>query len=186
VEINFGKVSVVHMAFAVASHASCELSRFLNAVGIFERIFLIGKRCPITPVDMTIELLPIPSSGEEDCWKQAEAVSSMETASSMPPLPVTALAHPELTMIDRTPAPPRLSSILLLTCTGAAWNLLVVKTAAAYEGVSDTTKARSAFFVLDGFTPTCVPETRNPFGYVPDVGTYLSLLPGMEESIGAE
>lgn len=89
-------------------------------------------------------------------------------------------------MTLRIPAPPRVSRICLETWTGAAWNLLVVKTAAPKAGTSEVMNARSAFFVLVGFTPTWVPETRKPTGYVPELGTNFSLDPGIDESIGAE
>jgi hypothetical protein len=68
---------------------------------------------------------------------------------------------------------------LRLNVTGAAWNLFFVKTAAADAGRSDVTGARSGLLVLPGLTPTKTPEARKPLGYVPDVGTYLSLAGGM-------
>ena len=181
-----GKVSVVIMALAVLSQASWLDSRFLYAVGILERIFLIGNLWPITPVDITSEVGPLWSSGCDFRWKQAVASLAMASASSRPPLPVTALAQPELMMIERRPAPPRRSRTERETCTGAAWNLLVVKTAAPKEGRSLTMKARSGLLVLDGLTPTWVPETEKPLGYVPEVGTYFSFEAGTDESIGAE
>ena len=42
-ERSFGKVSVVQMARAVLSQASCVEARFVWAVGILERIFEIGS-----------------------------------------------------------------------------------------------------------------------------------------------
>lgn len=76
-------------------------------------------------------------------------------ASSKPPLPVTALAHPELMTTDRTPFPFRCSKVNLLTCTGAAWNLFVVNTAAAaVHGSSDEIRAKSGYFVFEALTPT--------------------------------
>jgi hypothetical protein len=73
-----------------------------------------------------------------------------------------------------------------LILTGAAWNLLVVNTAAAEHGLSEAMKARSGNLVLDALTPTWVPDTLKPLGYVPDVGTYFCLDAGMEKSSGAE
>lgn len=76
--------------------------------------------------------------------------------------------------------------ISLLTCTGAAWNLLVVNTAAAEHGVSDEIKARSGNLVFDALTPTCVPETTKPLGYDPDEGMNFRLEAGIAMSTGAE
>jgi len=104
----------------------------------------------------------------------------------MPPFPVTALAHPEFTMTPRTPLLFRLFSISRLTVTGAAWNLFFVKTAAAAHGVSDAKNARSGVLLLVGFTPTYVPDARNPLGYVPLVGTYFCFAAGIVPSRGAE
>lgn len=42
--------------------------------------------------------------------------------------------------------------------------MFCVKTAAADAGLSDVRSARSGKRVLDAFTPTWVPETRNPLG----------------------
>lgn len=120
-------------------------------------------RCPMTPVLITRELsfsTPLHSS----------TFLPICTASSRPPLPVTALAQPELITTARIPSPLRLCRVFLLTCTGAAWNLLVVNTAAAEHGVSEAISARSGKRVLEAFTPTWVPDTWKPWGYVPVVG----------------
>ena len=74
----------------------------------------------------------------------------------------------------------------LLTCTGAALNLFVVKTAAAEHGASETIIAKSGNFVFEGLTPTWVPETENPLGYVPDLGTYFCFASGIDDPSGAE
>jgi hypothetical protein len=103
----------------------------------------------------------------------------MFCASARPPFPVTALAQPLLMTTERTPCPLRWFSVDLLTCTGAAWNLFVVNTAAAAQGSSDEIKARSGYFVFDALTPTWVPETRNPLGYVPEEGMCFLLGSGM-------
>ena len=52
-DISLGKVSVVQMARAVVSQDLCVESRLLKAVRIPGRILLIGRRWPITPVDIT-------------------------------------------------------------------------------------------------------------------------------------
>ena len=110
----------------------------------------------------------------------------MLAASSRPPLPVTALAQPELMTMARMPSPLRAESVFLLTVTGAAWNLFLVNTAAAEHGVSDVMSARSGNLVFEGLTPTCVPETRKPLGYVPELGIYFCLAAGIAPSTGAE
>ena len=101
-------------------------------------------------------------------------------------MPVTALAHPELTMIPRRPEPPRFSRTERETWTGAAWNLFVVKTAAPLQGRSEAISAISGLDMLEGLTPTCVPDTEKPLGYVPEVGTYFVFEAGIKESTGAE
>ena len=67
----------------------------------------------------------------------------------------------------------------LLKVTGAAWNLFLVKTAAALQGISEEMKARSGFVVFPGFTPTTTPDARKPWGYVPEVGTYFFFAAGI-------
>lgn len=101
-------------------------------------------------------------------------------ASSRPPFPVTAFAQPELTTIARIPFPCLFCNISLVTCTEAAWNLFVVKTAAAEHGVSEHISATSGKWVFDVLTPAWVAETRKPFGYVPSQGTNLCLTEGIE------
>ena len=75
-------------------------------------------------------------------------------ASSRPPLPVTAFAQPELIMMALIPSPERFCRASRVTVTGAAWNLFLVKTAAAEQGFSDERMARSGRCLLLGFTPT--------------------------------
>ena len=58
----------------------------------------------------------------------------------------------------------------LLNTTGAAWNLFLVNTAAAAQGRSDASSARSGRVLFEGLTPTSAPPTRKPCGYVPDLG----------------
>ena len=53
-ERSLGKVSVVQMAVAAESQDRWVDERALCARGILDRIFLIGSRCPMTPVLMTI------------------------------------------------------------------------------------------------------------------------------------
>jgi len=138
----------------------------------------VSYLCPITPVLMTMVASLAPSD--------LSASLAMASASSSPPLPVTALAQPELIMTPRSPAFLDFCSNALLKVTGAAWNLFLVKTAAAEQGTSEVMKARSGLVVLFGLTPTIVPDTRNPLGYVPSVGTYFFLAAGMLPETGAE
>ena len=119
-------------------------------------------------------------------WKCELVVEAISWASSSPPEPVTALAQPELIMMLRRPAPLRFSRTKRETCTGAAWNLLVVKTAAPLQGRSEAISAMSGLEVFEALTPTCVPDTEKPLGYVPEVGTYFVFEAGIEESTGAE
>lgn len=135
--------------------------------------------CPITPVLITMVL---PSRTP----RALSASRAIAAASSRPPLPVTAFAHPELMTTPERPALARSRSSARLNVTGAAWNLFFVKTAAAAHGTSDASSARSGFVVLRGFTPTIVPDTLNPRGYVPLVGTYCRFEGGMLPLVGAE
>lgn len=136
----------------------------------------------MTPVLMTKDLRVERSSAGDSCsstplmtWSVFLAIA---TASSIPPLPVTAFAHPELTMTLWSWKPLELRKICEETWTGAALNMFVVKTAAAAAGVCDVSRARSSYFVFVGFTPACALPTRKPFGYVPVVGMYFNLFGG--------
>jgi len=100
VERSLGKVSVVQIARAVVSQASWELEREDVALGTAERIFSIGRRCPITPVDITRA-----EFGEGVGMKVSFRVEAMEWASLRPAAPVTALAQPELMITPRIPSP---------------------------------------------------------------------------------
>ena len=162
VERSLGKVSVVQIERAVVSQDSCVFERADMALGTARRIFWMGRRWPITPVDMT-RVLSL-SSGEEELGSSPSRQFAMLVASSRPPLPVTAFAQPELMITDLIPSPERFLRMFRLIVTGAAWNMFCVNTAAADAGVSDVRSARSGKRVLDAFTPTWVPETRNPLG----------------------
>ena len=153
---SLGKVSVVQIERAVVSQESCVDEREQKPVGIPWRIFWIGRRWPITPVDITrVE------EGEE---RQASTAEAMAWASSRPPLPVTAFAQPAFITTARIPSPPRDWRVERLTVTGAAWNLFLVKTAAAEQGVEEEIRARSGKRVFEALTPTWVPETEKPLG----------------------
>lgn len=115
VERSLGKVSVVHIDRAVVSHESCVLSRLDTALGTAWRIFWMGRRWPMTPVDMTRVL-----SGEEELGSSPSRHFAMLVASSRPPLPVTAFAQPELIITDLIPSPERFLRMFRLIVTGAA------------------------------------------------------------------
>lgn len=114
-ERSLGKVSVVHIDRAVVSHESCVFSRLVTALGTAWRIFLMGRRWPITPVDMTRVL-----SGDEELGSSPSRDFAILVASSSPPFPVTAFAQPELMITDLIPSPERFLRIFRLTVTGAA------------------------------------------------------------------
>ena len=114
-ERSLGNVSVVHIERAVVSHESCVFSRLDTALGTAWRILLIGRRWPITPVDMTRVL-----SGDEELGSSPSRDAAMLAASSSPPLPVTALAQPELIITDLMPSPERFLRTFRLIVTGAA------------------------------------------------------------------
>ena len=160
-ERSLGKVSVVQIDLAVVSQASCVLARLDTALGTAWRIFWMGRRWPITPVDMTRVLS---GEEEEESGSNPSKDAAMLVASLSPPFPVTAFAQPELMITDRIPSPARFRRMFRLIVTGAAWKMFCVKTAAADAGLSDVRSARSGKRVLDALTPTWVPETRYPLG----------------------
>ena len=148
VERSLGKVSVVQMERAVVSQDVWVGEREEMAVGMAERIFWMGRRWPITPVDITRVLFGVGGG------RLLSSEEAMLVASSRPPLPVTAFAQPELTIMERMPSPPVFWRVFRLTVTGAAWKMFCVKTAAAEAGISDVMRARSGKRMLDGLTPT--------------------------------
>src|SRR5262249_19782088 len=77
--------------------------------------------------------------------------------------PVQALAQPLLTTTARA-TPPERDRCSRETTTGAALALLVVKTAAACAGASETSSARSARPLA--LMPALIPAARNPRGTV--------------------
>ena len=63
VERSLGKVSVVQIAEAAASQEECAGERLWCKLGMPERIFEIGRRDPITPVDITSVLAGVLEGG---------------------------------------------------------------------------------------------------------------------------
>lgn len=190
-EMSLGKVSVVQMAMAVVSQWSKVEPRAAWDFGMPPVILSMGSLrevsqylgegevhvrpgdaylWPMTPVLMTMVESEAPVTWS--VWRD------MAAASSRPPLPVTAFAQPELMTTLRTRLPVR-ASRSRLKVTGAAWNLFLVKTAAAEQGASEVMRARSGLVVLAGLTPTLMAATRKPMGNVPVLGTYLSFLAGI-------
>jgi len=147
-----GRVSVVIMAREAASQpsgASCAAAAASPAV-----IFAIGSRGPMTPVDITAT-----ERGGKPA--AASAPAAIAAASASPPSPVHAFAQPELIATPRNPAGCSVSRPRSYW-TGAAGNALRVNTAAALQGRSLTTSARSAapFFLM----PAATPAKRKPWG----------------------
>ena len=133
---SFGNGSVVMIARAASAPWPASAPSAPNAAGSPRRIFSIGSATPMTPVDATSTC----SAGQPT----RRAVSSaMSRATCSPSSPVHALAQPLLTMIARA-APPERARCSRDTTTGAACARLVVKTAAACAGTSETSSARSS------------------------------------------
>lgn len=115
---SLGTVSVVMMALETFSQP---LGDSLEAESVRPwKIFPISRKGPMTPVDMT-RALPRPRS---------LALAMVASASCSPFSPVQALAQPLLITTADT-LDESWAKILWETNTGAARNLLVVKTAAA-------------------------------------------------------
>ncbi len=139
----------------------------------------VTYRWPPTPVCMTVIEDPACAPVSPDTYLSASLL--MAPASSSPAFPVRVLAHPELTMTPLSPCPLVFLTISLVTVIDAAGNSFFVSTAAPHEGLSDATRTKSGWSLLAGFRPTFVLPTRNPCGYVPDIGTSLCFLAGTSE-----
>ena len=127
-----------------------------NAAGSAARILSIESATPMTPVEATSTC----SAGQPT----RRAVSAaMSRATCMPASPVQAFAQPLLTMTARA-GPPDRARCSRETTTGAACARLVVKTAAAVAGVSETSSARSSAPLA--LMPALTPAARNPRGVV--------------------
>ena len=115
----------------------------------------------MTPVDATSTC----SSGQPT----SRAVSlAMSRAACSPSSPVQALAQPLLTTMARA-APPERTRCSRETTTGAAGARLVVKTAAACAGASETSSARSSPPLA--LMPALTPAARKPRGAVTPPGS---------------
>ena len=124
------------------------------------RIFSIGSETPMTPVDATSTC----SSGHSTSRAVSLVISR---AACSPSSPVHALAQPLLTTMARV-APPERARCSRETITGAAVARLVVKTAAACAGASETSSARSSPPLA--LMPALVPAARKPRGAVTPPG----------------
>jgi hypothetical protein len=152
--IYFGLVSVVIIAFAKSSPADAEADNFSTAFLIPLAIFFIGSCLPIMPVDATSTLCGLVSI----CL----AVSAhIFIALLIPTRPVQAFALPELTTTAEISA---LFMCFLLTITAADTILLVVKAAAAFASLGQTSIAKSV--LPDFLIPQYSPAAKNPFGDV--------------------
>ena len=146
-----GPTSVVRMACEKASMPPGE--RRVTASGSASRTFLSGRTTPMTPVEATKISLSSQRSS-------SAARARVRRAASRPSRPVTAFAQPALTTTPFT-RPPLFFSADFDSTTGAARNLLRVKTAAALAPSAATISPRSGRFLR---MPARTPEARNPFG----------------------
>mmetsp|Transcript_15138 Transcript_15138/g.36638 ORF Transcript_15138/g.36638 Transcript_15138/m.36638 type:complete len:379 (+) Transcript_15138:485-1621(+) len=146
--------SVVQMAVAHAIAASLELLRLAASTGMALSSSVILMRLPITPVD---------SSSTSSAPKPSVVATAFADAmaSSMPSLPVAALACPALMSTARDVV------FLLMTSrqyiTGAAATRFSVNTPAVTAGASATTSAQSARTPL-ARRPALNAAALNPLG----------------------
>jgi hypothetical protein len=148
----FGRVSVVMIARDAASQPCA-----LNSAAARLRpaaILFMSRRGPITPVDITAQV----RGGSP---RLCSADSASACASCMPRSPVQALAIPALIASARNPAGFSARRARSYS-TGAAAKRLRVKVAAAVQGRSLTSTARSAAPVL--FKPQATPAKLKPRG----------------------
>ncbi len=149
---SFGRVSVVIIARAAAWPASESRRNSAVASRMPCATRSIGRCCPITPVDIT----NTPAAGSSIASAASRAISR---ASACPCAPVMAFAQPLLITRARMLSGCRRSSSRSKVTAGD-WILLVVKTAAAVQGRSLTTIARSSapLFLI----PHATPAARKP------------------------
>src|SRR6185503_6095004 len=143
-----GRVSVVMIARDVSSQPLSART----IPGSTAAIRSTGSLKPITPV-----LATATSYGEQ--LRTAAAASAIAIASRSPCSPVQAFALPEFTTIARSG--PR-STWRRLTTHGAAMTWLVVNTAAAVQGRSETMSATSKRSGRPYFTPAFAAPARKP------------------------
>ena len=151
---SLGNGSVVMIARAAIAPWSAP--RAPKATGNPPRILSIGSATPMTPVDATRTC----SAGQ---WTSRAVSAAMSRAACMPSSPVHAFAQPLLTMTARA-MPPERARCSRDTTTGAASARLVVNTAAACAGPSQTSSARSSPPLA--LMPALTPAARKPRGVV--------------------
>jgi hypothetical protein len=93
--------------------------------------------------------------------------------------PVRVLEHHEFAIIPLSSCHLLSRTRSFVTVIDAAGNSFFVNTAAPFEGFSDATKIKSGSFLSAGLRRMFVLPTKNPSGYVPDVGTNLCLFAGL-------
>ena len=150
---DLGTQSVVMMAVPASGPPSA--LRAAAAASTPGRILSMGSCSPIRPVEQTkTSVAEMPST--------SATFSAVLWVFWKPVGPVQALAPPEF----RITASTRPSETTWRDqCTGAAATRLLVKTAAAaLDGPSLTTRARSGF--PEAFSPAVTPAARNPWGAV--------------------
>ncbi len=145
---SLGSLSVVRIARAAASKPRGESAR--TARGMPSRIRSIGRSWPITPVEATWI-----SRGRAPISPASNAAISR--ASRSPRAPLATFEMPLFTTIPRARPPRRCARD---TTTGAPGKRLLVNTAAAAAGRSETTSARSGLPL--GLIPHATPAARNP------------------------
>ena len=151
----FGPASVVRIASDAAGPPPVE--RAAAAASTPARIFSIGSRGPMTPVERTTT-----SSGASP--SERATCSAVETASSSPGRPVAAFATPALITTAWGSARSRWRRE---TTTGAAWTRFLVHIAQPTAGTSERTSATSGF--PDGRIPAETPAAAKLLAAVTDI-----------------
>mmetsp|Transcript_34382 Transcript_34382/g.55190 ORF Transcript_34382/g.55190 Transcript_34382/m.55190 type:complete len:217 (+) Transcript_34382:1126-1776(+) len=127
--------SVVQMAVAAAAAAAPDDTRLVARVGMARSSSGILIRLPMTPVDSR-------STSAGSTPSAAATAAADATLSSIPSVPVAALAWPAL--MSTATAVSLASSAVRQYITGAAATRFRVNTPAATAGLSATTRAQSA------------------------------------------
>jgi hypothetical protein len=158
-------VSVVIIAFAKSRPALDEAESFAAAFAMPAVIFLIGNCSPIMPVEATRifrDSSPVTRGPSDKRRATSDAVLlHIVIAFSIPFRPVQVLALPELTT---TAYILELPACFLQTCTAAETTLLVVKTAAEFAPVGQTSSPKSD--LPDFLIPHCIAAAKKPLGAV--------------------
>ena len=142
------RVSVVMMASAAMTASAFSEA---TSAGAAATILCAGIRWPMTPVEAL-------STAPAGIFSSFATASQTVRTSSRPSGPVSALAFP---LLMTTAWMPSAGTRFSASMTGAALARFCVKQAAAEQGVSLYTSARSLRF---GLIPACMPAKRKPAG----------------------